>query len=80
MDALEQIAERGADDPRTRQVLLDRLEHDPSDLARNQAATLLAPLAQDETIRKALQDAADQDEDLQVRWAARYALRLALNA
>lgn len=61
-------------------MLLDRLEHDPSDRVRWQAARALAPLAGRAEAAAALRAAVAQDEDLQVRWAARYALRLAAAA
>jgi hypothetical protein len=75
--ALDRIGGDAPDDPRTLPVLLDRLEHDPSDRVRWQAARVLAPRAGTAPVREALEAAAAQDEDLQVRWAARYALRLA---
>jgi hypothetical protein len=78
--ALDQIGGDAPDDPRTLPVLLDRLEHDPSDRVRWQAARALAPLAGRAGVHAALHAAAAQDEDLQVRWAARYALRLAAAA
>jgi hypothetical protein len=78
INALRLITELAADDPRTLPVLLDRLEHDPSHLVREDAAApLLASRARDQPVPQALRDAARQDEDLQVRWAARYAIRLA---
>ena len=75
--ALRLITERAAEDPRTLPVLLDRLEHDPSHFAREHAAVFLASRARDQPVLQALRDAARQDEDLQVGWAARYAIRLA---
>jgi hypothetical protein len=76
-DGLRMISREAADDPRTLPVLLDRLEHDPSRLVRQYAADLLTPHARTEAVRRALRDAAAQDEGMEVRWAARYALRLA---
>jgi hypothetical protein len=75
-DALRMITEKSADDPRCRAVLLDRLEHDPSYGVRRYAAKLLTTVNADQSVRQALRDAAAFDEDLEVRWAARYALRL----
>jgi hypothetical protein len=75
--ALDRIGSDAADDPRTLPVLLNRLASDPSDRVRWQAARALAPSAGSGRVRDALAAAAGQDEDLQVRWAARYALRLA---
>jgi HEAT repeats len=77
LDALSMMNEEAADDPRTLPVLLDRLERDPSPRVREDAASLLASRARDQPVLQALRDAASQDEDLQVRWAARCAIRLA---
>ena len=77
INALRLITERAAEDPRTLPVLLDRLEHDPSHFAREHAAVFLASRARDQPVLQALRAATRQDEDLQVRWAARYAIRLA---
>ena len=77
LDALRMITEEAADDPRCRVVLSDRLARDPSPRVREDAAGALASRGREATVRRALQDAADQDEDLQVRWAARCAIRLA---
>ena len=77
LDALRMITEEAADDPRCRVVLSDRLARDPSPRVREDAAGALASRGREATVRRALQDAADQDEDLQVRSAARYAIRLA---
>lgn len=79
LGAAEAIAENAAGDPRALPALLDRLEQDPSPMNRYQiAARLLTSAAQDPRVRSALRAAAAEDEDLQVRWAARYALRLVL--
>jgi hypothetical protein len=75
--ALRTIVKNAADDSRTLPVLLDRLEHDPSPTLREDAARLLGTRAHDARIRQPLLDAAQQDQDVQVRWAASYALRLA---
>jgi hypothetical protein len=75
--ALEKIAERAADDPRAVPVLLDRLQHDPSPGVRESAAGLLRARASNTTVRELLGVAGENDPDSLVRWAARYALRLA---
>lgn len=74
--AAETIVEFAGDDPRTVTALLHLLEHDPLDGIRRLAALGLAPSADEVQVRESLQAAAAQDEDLQVRWAARYAIRL----
>jgi hypothetical protein len=78
-DALRMMDEEARDDPRMLPVLLDRLERDPSPWVREDAASLLASRARDRTIMQALRDAAEQDEDSRVRWAAKYAIRLAMS-
>ena len=78
--AVDRISGEAPDDPRTLPALLDRLEHDPSDRVRWQAARALLPLAGQPAVAAALAAAAALDEDLQVRWAARYALRQACPA
>jgi hypothetical protein len=65
------------DDPRAIPALLDSLEHDPSPDVRRIAASGLRHLASRDDVGNALRLAAAEDEDLQVRWEARYALRLA---
>jgi len=74
-DALRMITEKAPDDARTLPVLLDRLEHDPSPFTRRYMTELLTPRAHTQTVRQALQAAANEDENSDVRWAARYALR-----
>jgi hypothetical protein len=64
-------------DPDATTPLLDRFEHDPSPAVRSAAARSLTPLAGQPHVRRAFQAAAAQDEDIDVRWAARYALKLA---
>jgi hypothetical protein len=76
--AVEEIVEKASGDPRARPSLLDRLERDPAPLVRRSAAAGLIPATADAGVRAALAAAATEDEDLQVRWLARYALRLAL--
>jgi HEAT repeats len=75
--AVDRIGTEAAGDPRALPVLLDRLQHDPSDRVRWQAARALRPSAGSAEVRAALTAAGAEDEDIQVRWAARYALRLA---
>jgi len=73
--ALERITEKAAGDPRTLLVLLDRLENDPSPMVRLHTTELLTPRAHTQAVRQALQTTVTDDEDSDVRWAARYALR-----
>ena len=75
--AVQIIGHEAADDPRALPALLNRLEYDPSAKVRREAARWLRPLARQAQVRHALQSAATQDEDLEVRWQARYAIRLA---
>ncbi len=58
-------------------ALLEILEKDPVAGERESAARRLIPWASTEEVSQALRFAAAQDEDVGVRWAARYALRLA---
>jgi hypothetical protein len=78
--AVELIGDIAIGDPRAAAALINRLEHDPSEAVRRMAASGLRPLARDDDVRRALQAAAAEDEDLQVRWEARYAQRLAHSA
>jgi hypothetical protein len=55
--------------------LLNRLAADPEHRVRREAALCLAGLAADPAIQDALAAAAAADEDRDVRWAARFALR-----
>jgi HEAT repeat protein len=58
-------------------VLLDRLERDPSSAVRNEAAQQLGTQpGSDVTIDAALAAAAEDDEDVEVRWTAAYTLRM----
>ena len=57
-----------------------RLESDPHPEIRQEAAWWLLHRAGEERCRRALQAAATEDEDAEVRWIARYALRLAEGA
>ncbi len=78
--SVELIGDIAIDDPRAAGALINRLEHDPSEAVRRMAACGLRPLAGLDDVRRALQAAAAEDEDLEVRWEARYALRLARSA
>jgi hypothetical protein len=75
--ATETIVEFASEDPRTVPALLHLLEWDADEYIRKLATLGLAPSADREQVREALRAAAAEDEDLQVRWAARYAIRLA---
>jgi hypothetical protein len=70
---LDEISEL-ADEPRAVPVLLDRLQHDPSPGVRERCALLVASRAHESPIRQVLQSAAERDQDVQVRWASRYAM------
>lgn len=64
-------------DPGVVAVLLGRLERDPSPAVRGGAARGLRLLAAQPEVGAAFRAAGAQDEDVTVRWWARYALRLA---
>jgi HEAT repeat protein len=68
---------RADSDPRAFQALLARLETEPHPGIRQQAAWWLLHRASEERSRQALRAAAAEDEDVEVRWIARYAFRLA---
>ncbi len=70
------IAQYAQGDPRALPVLLDRLAHDPCEYVREKIALLLTNRAAEPAIQQALQSALRTDPDLQVRWAASYAMRL----
>jgi hypothetical protein len=74
---LEQAMEQADSDPRAFQALLARLETDPDPAIRKTAAWWLLDRAGEGRSRQALRAAAARDEDVEVRWIARYALRLA---
>ena len=76
-EELEQIMIRAGTDSRAFQALLARLETDPDPSIRQGAAWHLLRTAHEERSRQALRAAAAEDEDIDVRWIARYALRLA---
>src|SRR5215472_11624456 len=63
-------------DPRAFQALLTRLETDPDPGIRHSASWWLLHRASDERSRQALRAAAAEDENVEIRWIARYALRL----
>jgi HEAT repeat protein len=73
---LEEVMERADSDPRAFQGLLARLETDPDPAIRQGAAWWLLDRASEERSRQALRAAAAEDENVEVRWIARYALRL----
>jgi hypothetical protein len=75
--ALEEAVRRADSDPRAFQAVLSRLETDPHPGIRHAAAWWLLKRAGAERARQALEAAAAEDEDVQVRWVARYAFRLA---
>ena len=65
---------RAASDPGALQALLARLETEPDPGIRRDVAWYLSPRACEEEIGRALQAANAEDEDIGVRWIARYAL------
>jgi hypothetical protein len=75
--ALEEAVTHADRDPRAFQAVLTRLETDPHPAIRHAAAWFLLRRAGEEHGKQALQAAATEDEDIQVRWVARYAFRLA---
>jgi HEAT repeats/Domain of unknown function (DUF4304) len=75
--AVSDLGISASEDARAVPALLNRLQHDPSPPVRSAAAGALRPLAGQPQVYAALRAAADQDEDHEVRWGARYALRLA---
>ncbi len=75
--ALAEIMDRADTDPRAFQALLVRLESHPDPRIRQQAAWYLFRHVHEERCRQALRTAAAEDEDVEVRWIARYGLRLA---
>jgi len=75
--SLHLIGSEALDDPRAVPALLHSLEHDPSADVRRIAASSLRFLAAREEVRHELRLAATEDEDLDVRWEARYAIKLA---
>ncbi len=74
---LAELMTRADRDPRAFQALLARLETHPDPGIRHSAAWWLLHRASEERSRQALRAAAAEDEDVEVRWIARYALRLA---
>jgi hypothetical protein len=74
---LEQIMALADSDLRAFEALLVCLETDPNPGIRQSAAWWLLYRASEERSRQALRAAAAADEDAEVRWIARYALRLA---
>jgi hypothetical protein len=78
--AMRDIAALASDDPRTLPAILNRLAADPASMVRECAAIALLGWAADDSVRTALRAAEALDEDFNVRWAARYTLRLARSA
>jgi hypothetical protein len=74
---LVEIMDRADSDPLAFRALLTRLESDPDPAIRQGAAWFLLHRVHDEPSRQALRAAAAEDEDVEVRWIARYAFRLA---
>ena len=75
--ALEEAVRRADRDPRAFQAVLTLLETDPHPGIRHTAAWWLLSRVGEERAGSALRAAAIEDEDVQVRWVARYAFRLA---
>jgi hypothetical protein len=73
---LENVMALAGSDPHAFQALLARLETDPNPGNRQSAAWWLLRRADEERCRRALRAAAAEDEDVEVRWIARYAFRL----
>jgi hypothetical protein len=75
--ALDEAMTQADSDPRAFLAVLTRLETDPHPGVRHAAAWWLLQRVGEERSRQALRAAAIEDEDVQVRWVARYAFRLA---
>ncbi len=68
-------------DPRTLHALVDRLGKDPNPMVRKLIASRMLPLMTGHPdVISPLEAAAAGDHDTGVRWAARYALRLAAHS
>jgi hypothetical protein len=81
LDAAEIVTSEAPRDPRTPAALVDRLNEDPNPMVRKLVASRMLPLVADRGgVTSALQAAATGDTDTGVRWAARYALRLAADS
>ena len=74
---LQEAMERAESNPRAVQILLARLETDPYPDIRKAVAWHLLPRVHEENVGEALRAASAEDEDVEVRWIARYALLLA---
>lgn len=72
--------QQAAGDSRAFQALLGRLENGPDPDMRREVAWYLLRRAHEERSFPALRAAAAEDEDVEVRWIARYALRLVRGA
>jgi HEAT repeat protein len=75
--ALDEARAQADKDPRAFQAVLTLLETDPHPGIRHAAAWFLLQRVGEERSRQALRAAATEDDDVQVRWVARYAFRLA---
>ena len=75
--ALDEAMAQADRNSRAFQAVLTLLETDPHPGIRHAAAWFLLQRVGEERSRQALRAAATEDEDAQVRWAARYAFRLA---
>jgi len=76
-DAVREEEQHADRDPDAFQALLTRLETEPDPGTRSQIAWFLLRRTHDRRARHALIAAAAEDENIRVRWIARYALRLA---
>jgi hypothetical protein len=77
LGAAEIVTECAATDPRTLAALVDRLGRDPNLWVRKLIASRMLPLMTDHPDAISALKAAAGDVDTGVRWAARYALRIA---
>ncbi len=75
--ALDEAMAQADRDSSAFQAVLTLLETDPHPGIRHAAAWFLLQRVGEERSRQALRAAATEDEDVQVRWVARYAFRLA---
>ncbi len=75
LDAVIAIGNRAVGDRRAVAALLDRLEREPHNFTRRLIASIcVLPVSGDPDVRVALSETAEADEDVEVRWAARFAL------
>ncbi|HET9060009.1 MAG TPA: HEAT repeat domain-containing protein [Acidimicrobiales bacterium] len=69
-----EILGRGLQNEGAMDVVLDRLEHDPDPGVRASVARAYGSLALSDEVVDRLSEAAQEDEDLEVRWSATYAI------